>query len=107
MIIFIRFININRTIKKLFPGTEILQASDGNEGLDICNELVREGKDVKLMITDFHMPNMSEEQLISRMKLHFPDSKVIAYTADARSEATISLGNAGANAVLIKPDGVY
>lgn len=94
---------LNRTIKKLFPGAQIVQACDGNEALDKCNELGREGKNVKLMITDFHMPKMSGEQLISHMKCLFPDSKVIAYTADARSDATISLGNAGADAVLIKP----
>ena len=94
---------LNRTIKKLFPDVEIDQASDGHEAMKICTELVKEGRHVKLMITDFHMPNMSGEQLLSRMKVLFPDSNVIAYTADARSDAIISLVNAGADAVLIKP----
>ena len=94
---------LNRTIKKLFPDAKIHQAPDGHDAMKICTELVREGRDVKLMITDFHMPKMSGEQLISQMKVLFPHSNVIAYTADARSDAITSLGNAGADAVLIKP----
>lgn len=94
---------LNRTIKKIFPSANIIQASDGSEALEICHGLFKEGKGIKLMITDFHMPKMSGEQLISSMKPLFPDSKVIAYTADARSDATASLGKAGANSVLIKP----
>lgn len=94
---------LNRTIKKLFPDAKIHQAPDGLDAMKICTELVREGRDVKLMITDFHMPKMSGEQLISQMKELFPHSNVIAYTADARSDAITSLGNAGADAVLIKP----
>lgn len=94
---------LSRTIKKLFPDIDIRQASDGYEAIKTCTELAREDMHVKLMITDFHMPRMSGEQLISKMKVLFPDSNVIAYTADARSNAITSLGDAGADAVLIKP----
>ena len=94
---------LKRTIKKTFPDVEVLEAEDGINAMTICHELLSKGMNVKLMITDFHMPRMSGEQLISKMKILFPHSNVIAYTADARSDAITALSGAGADEVLVKP----
>ena len=94
---------LKRTIKKTFPHVEVIEAEDGINAMTICHELSKKGMNVKLMITDFHMPRMSGEQLISKMKILFPHSNVIAYTADARSGAITALSEAGADEVLVKP----
>lgn len=94
---------LKRTIKKTFPYVEVIEAEDGINAMAICHELSKKGMNVKLMITDFHMPRMSGEQLISKMKILFPHSNVIAYTADARSDAITALSEAGADEVLVKP----
>lgn len=94
---------LTRTATRCAPKARIMTATNGFEAAQICEGLLRDGQELTLLVTDYHMPGMSGDQVASQTKMTFPGSKVIAYTADSSEEAQCTLKLAGADAVLTKP----
>ncbi|MDJ0973549.1 MAG: response regulator [Planctomycetota bacterium] len=61
----------------------VIEAADGRQALDLCG---RHGKDIRAMVTDVVMPEMSGRELAERVRASHPDIRVLfvsGYTADA------------------------
>lgn len=82
-------------------GFEVLEASDGAEGLELLRE-----SDVDLVMLDIFMPYVDGMELTARIKEQIPDMKIIAMsgggTVDKRDALDIAL-RFGANLALEKP----
>jgi CheY-like chemotaxis protein len=58
-------------------------AMNGEEALEILNELEKENIHTKVIITDWLMPRMKGDELIVRAKSKYPDIKGIMITGQA------------------------
>ncbi len=82
-------------------GYEVLEASDGNEGINLFRE-----KPVDLVITDIVMPNKEGLETIKELKRDFPDVKIIAMSGGGRigPDDYLKLASGlGADKILTKP----
>lgn len=70
---------------------EIELAESGDEALEIFAELGEEEIDIPLVISDQIMPGMKGDELLSKIRLHYPTTLKILLTGQASAEA---LGNA-------------
>jgi PAS domain S-box-containing protein len=89
----------NLTVRHLNSlGYTVLQAANGNEGLDIGDKF----KDpLHLILSDVSLPHFSGPEFISRMKALRQDFKVIFASGFAR-ETVISQGNLPSEAVILQ-----
>jgi len=91
---------VNQTLAKI--DVEIIDASDGKEALIV---LERFYKEIKLILTDWNMPNMNGFELLQVIKsnnnyTHIP---VILTTSEAEKEHINMAIRAGASDYIIKP----
>ena len=79
----------------------VLEASDGTEALEVID---RE-KDVRLVITDYHMPRMDGFQLIKAIRRSHPREKIAIVGISSVGSSTLSARfiKSGANDFLNKP----
>jgi len=77
---------------------EVLTASDGEEGIRICNE-----EPVDLVITDLKMPEKNGLEVIEHLQQNHPDTPIIAVSA--YHDFYFQARQAGVARVLAKPFG--
>lgn len=79
----------------------ILEANDGFEAY----KLFERYSDVKLIITDHNMPNMTGMELVEKIRLNTPQSRVaiIAISSNSNHILTVEFLKKGANDFLVKP----
>ena len=89
------------TLKKHYPNTEIHTAKDGIEAL----EVIKKHKNIKLILTDYEMPNMNGMQLIKKIrdKYRLNDKIIIAISSATNRDISATLLKIGANDFLTKP----
>ena len=93
-------INI-RLIKKCYPFIDIITAKDGLEAL----EKIEENPNIKLILTDYEMPNMDGMTLIKkiRQKYDIDEKIIIALSSVSEKHISSTLLKIGANDFLHKP----
>jgi len=89
------------SLKKHYNFSNIITAKDGVEGL----EKLKENKDIKLILTDYEMPNMDGAGFIKnvRKKYNLDEKIIIAISSNSDKEISTKLLKAGANDFLTKP----
>ncbi|MBU0730139.1 MAG: response regulator [Proteobacteria bacterium] len=65
-----------------FAGFEVIEADDGQQGIDKYRELQTE-----LVITDMVMPNKTGLSMINDLLQEYPDAKIIAMSGGAAIDA--------------------
>ncbi len=82
-------------------GHEVLQASDGQEALD----LARDRPPVDLVITDVNMPRLDGIALVRQLRLlpHYRGVPLLVLTTEASSEKKLEGKAAGATGWVVKP----
>lgn len=84
-------------------GYEVMEASDGREGLNLYRE-----RQADLIITDIVMPKKDGLETITDLRVEFPGSKIIAISGGGRLDPKPYLELAegfGADRLLTKPFG--
>ena len=89
------------SLKKHYNFSNIITAKDGVEGL----EKLKENKDIKLILTDYEMPNMDGAGFIKnvRKKYNLDEKIIIAISSNSNKDTSTKLLKAGANDFLTKP----
>src|SRR5512135_2843459 len=77
---------------------EILEAPSGEEAL---LEVVR--RKVDLLVTDYRLPGISGIELMHKMRVRYPDVRVVLISGVTGRQAQEEMLNAGATAVFNKP----
>lgn len=85
-----------KTVTQILPKSTVLTCNSGKEALELCETM-----EPRLMITDYHMPDMNGDELTKRIKMRYPKMKVVAFTADM-SEGSLKALNE-VDTVLSKP----
>jgi two-component system chemotaxis response regulator CheY len=82
-------------------GMEVLEASDGVEGL----ELVQKTPNVELILVDWNMPRMNGLDFIVAVRAQraFSDVRILMVTSEAEVEQVTRALKAGADEYLMKP----
>ena len=75
-------------------GYRVLQASDGQQALQVCQQ---HSGPLPLVVTDMVMPSMSGPELVDRLRQHHPQVRVLFISGYAR-EALAELGPIGEDA---------
>ncbi len=82
----------------------IESASDGQEALDLLEELMEEGEEVALLITDWLMPKLKGDDLISKTQEIYPNMRKIMITGQADQNAIEKVkGLGGLDYLFFKP----
>ena len=89
------------SLKKHYFFKDIITTKDGNEGL----KKLEENKHIKLILTDYEMPNMDGAEFIKnvRKKYNFDEKIIIAISSNSEKDISTKLLKAGANDFLTKP----
>jgi diguanylate cyclase (GGDEF)-like protein len=89
------------TLKKHYPNAQIYTAKDGIEAL----EKIKEYKNIKLILTDYEMPNMDGLELIKKIREKYTlnDKIIIAISSATNKAISATLLKVGANDFLTKP----
>lgn len=75
-------------LRRRFPeDLEIETAEDAAEGLEVLDELIEEGVDVPLVISDQLMPGMRGEMFLAEVHRRLPETLTILLTGQATAEA--------------------
>jgi two-component system chemotaxis response regulator CheY len=83
-------------------GHEVLQAEDGQKGLEVLKTLKEE--DIGMIITDINMPNMDGITMIKEIKkTPFKYTPILVMTTEAEESKKTEGKEAGASGWLIKP----
>lgn len=92
---------IRESLKTLGFG-EILEAHDGEEGL---RTMLTFGPKVKLIISDYNMPNLSGLSFLRAVRMHEPIQKTafIMLTGRADADLVIKAKENGVNNYIVKP----
>jgi len=88
-------------IKKHYPMSKIYTAQNGIEAL----EKLKKEKDIKLILTDYEMPEMNGAEFIKKVRerYSFEDKIIIALSSASSQELSSTLLKIGANDFLRKP----
>lgn len=78
---------------------EIVEAGDGQEGLSAFEK----NQDVKLILTDWNMPNMNGLAFITQLRETNKDVPIIMVTTEAEKQNVVTAIKAGANNYIVKP----
>jgi thioredoxin reductase (NADPH) len=82
----------------------ILRAGSGQAALDTCEQLVKRGDAVALIVSDQRMPGMTGVALLEQVQRLYPDAKRALLTAYADTEAAIqAINSARIHYYLTKP----
>ncbi len=83
---------------------EIELAEDGEDALDIFEELLDEGYQIPLVISDYIMPNMKGDELLKRIHERSPQTLTIMLTGQATTQGvTNALNEANLYRYIAKP----
>ena len=91
---------VNQTLAKI--NVQIIDASDGKEALKVLENFYKE---IKLILTDWNMPNMNGFELLQVVKSNnnYKHIPVILTTSEAEKEHINKALKAGAADYIIKP----
>lgn len=78
---------------------DVVQAGDGVEGL----AALAENPDIKLVLTDWNMPNMNGMDFLQKVRTDKKDLPVIMITTEAEKTNVVMAIKAGANNYIVKP----
>ncbi len=82
----------------------ILSASSGTQALETARELKRRGALIALFLVDQRMPDMSGTELLTQLRVLYPETKRTLLTAYADTEAAIAaINEVGLDHYLLKP----
>ena len=95
-------------VRKIIKGTveeyklSFLEAADGNQALA---SLKRYGKDIKLVLLDWNMPNMNGIEFLERIRKisYFDDIPILMVTTESDKKNVIRAVQAGAQGYVVKP----
>ncbi|MFQ3579811.1 MAG: response regulator [Bacteroidales bacterium] len=81
-------------------GYEVLVGNDGTSALPYFD-----GREIDLLITDLHMPNMNGIELIKeiRNKENYKRMPILFLTTESQAEKKLEAKNAGATGWIVKP----
>jgi thioredoxin reductase (NADPH) len=96
---------VERDLRKQYRARyRIVTAASGQEALDAARELKRRATPVALFLVDQRMPMMTGTQLLSELRMLFPDAKRVLLTAYADTDAAIAaINDIGLHHYLMKP----
>jgi DNA-binding response OmpR family regulator len=92
---------IIRTVTAMFlqhEGHEVIEASEGEEGLRLQRE-----HEADLVITDLLMPNLDGFELIRHLRREYPKIGIIVVTGGGGEDYPLKASGLGADKVLEKP----
>ncbi|PKM77081.1 MAG: response regulator [Firmicutes bacterium HGW-Firmicutes-15] len=84
-------------------GYEILEASDGEEGLSV---LARENKEIRLILLDWNMPGMNGIEFLKRIKAPgsaYKEIPVIMVTTESEKTSIVQAIQLGVANYILKP----
>ena len=81
-------------------GFKVLQANDGNQGLDL---LQKHAGEVRLLITDLNLPRIAGMDLISRARALNPSIKIVGTSGMSGKAVHEMVIKAGADDFIAKP----
>jgi len=90
--------NIQKNVLAQLGHTDILEAGDGQEALNI---LAQEQAD--LMLVDWNMPNMDGITLVRKVRETNKEIPIIMCTTEAQKDRVIEAIKAGVNNYVVKP----
>ncbi len=80
--------SLEMEIKNIFGNSYIIElAENGNDAIEICNELSKEAIEVALVISDYIMPDMKGDELLKHIHQLSPKTVNIMLTGQADLEA--------------------
>ncbi|TNE85317.1 MAG: adenylate/guanylate cyclase domain-containing response regulator [Deltaproteobacteria bacterium] len=80
--------SLRAQLRRRFPDDlEIETAEDGTEGLEVLEELIADGVEVPLVISDQLMPGMRGEEFLAEVHRRLPDTLTVLLTGQATAEA--------------------
>ncbi len=88
---------LTRLMSAVFPGSEISEASNGIEALELLNNLA-----VDVVLLDVQMPKLNGPETLKRIKELYPDLKVIMLTQFAEPALVAHCLHLGTNGFLLK-----
>jgi len=78
---------LNTQLKNTFGGKYLIEiAESGEEGLEVLDELIEDGYEIKLIITDFLMPEMKGDEFLINVKKKEINAIKILLTGHAPEE---------------------
>jgi two-component system chemotaxis response regulator CheY len=88
-----------KTLREI--GYEVREASNGREAL----EMIESGSEVKLILSDWNMPEVNGLELVKRVRAHpeFASMTVIMVTTETEIDQMAAALEAGANEYIMKP----
>lgn len=91
---------IVKAIKIGFPGTEVLEAVDGAEALNMIHE-----HDIDCVILDWNMPKLNGEEVLKYIRVFkkFDKIKIIMATTEAERTKVLNAIKNGADGYIVKP----
>jgi len=89
---------LRRLMQGLTSGYDVVTVSDGAEALVQSTQ-----RSVRLLITDYSMPNMTGLELTKAVKEISPDTRVVLVTAHATPELAQRASEAGVDFYVSKP----
>lgn len=84
---------------KVIGVDDLVEAADGNEGLQRCDETIQ------LVITDWNMPNMSGLEFVRRLRAQQQTARtpVLMVTTRGAAEDILQAKDAGITSYILKP----
>ncbi|MFK5969052.1 MAG: response regulator [Candidatus Marithrix sp.] len=80
--------SLEMEIKNIFGNSYIIElAENGNDAIEICNELSKEATEIALVISDYIMPDMKGDELLKYIHQLSPKTVNIMLTGQADLEA--------------------
>lgn len=89
--------SLGEQLKRSFGDNYAIESIDNSlEVLDICAELIAEGLEIPLIISDQNMSSMPGDKLLVQLHEHYPQTLKILLTGQADADAIGNLVNSGA-----------
>lgn len=85
-------------IRKLYPASEVIACSNGHEVYDMLK-----GRSVDIVLSDIQMPIMDGMELINKLSVEFPKTKIILISAYQKFEYAQNAIKCGVIDYLVKP----
>ena len=93
---------VQKNLAELLPDANVLGASDGNEAFKIFEA---NKDDIRLVLTDWNMPNLTGLELVRQLRMVDPEKTVpiVMVTSEATADKVKEAVLAGVNSYLVKP----
>ncbi|NJL82929.1 MAG: response regulator [Chloroflexaceae bacterium] len=80
--------SLKAELKAVFKGDYLIEiAQDGNDALELITELLRDGYEIPLIVSDYIMPDMKGDELLRRVHQLLPQTLKVMLTGQATIEA--------------------